>query len=213
MPKRTLRIGIDIDDVLLKSAKRSIELYNEAYDTNLTLDDWYDFKDPEVWSKIWGHSDMRELIRRVVATMADDAFASVEPLEDAAEVLTHLKNEGHELFAITGRAESIRKQTKFVLDLCFPGIFTDETLTFVDYYAHDGAKASKSDVAHELGIDYFVEDLLDHANDLARSGIQTILFSPGYKWNSQGPDADVIDNVVVLDSWRKIGDFIDAKAA
>lgn len=213
MPKRILRIGIDIDDVLLQSAKRSIEMYNKSFGTSIALDDWYNFDDHEVWSKVWGEDDMRVLVSRVVATMADEAFNSVEPIDDASEALAHLNVEGHELFAITGRAESIREQTAFILDKYFPGIFRDETLFFVDHYAHDGQKASKVDVALRLGITHFIEDLPAHANGLARAGIQTILFSPGYKWNEAGADADVADKVIVLDSWPKIVEHLDAESA
>ena len=213
MPERTFRIGIDIDDVLIQSAKRSIEMYNEKFNTNVTLDDWYMFDDPDVWSKIWANDDMRVLVSRVIATMADEAFASVEEVEGAAESLTHLKNEGHELFAITGRTEGIRKQTKFVLDRYFPGIFSDETLLFVDYYNHEGQKASKADVGLELGLTHFIEDLPDHASQLARVGIKTYLFSPGYKWNEKGVDEDVANNVIIVNKWRQIVEDIDAEAA
>ena len=210
---RTFKIGIDIDDVLLKSAERSIEMYNEKFGTNVTLDDWYDFDDPEVWSKIWGSDDMRLLVARVVETMADEAFTSVQPVDGAPEALTHLQDQGHELFAITGRSESIRKQTKFVLDLCFPGMFTDDRLIFVDYYNHDGQKASKADVATGLELTHFIEDLPDHATQLARAGIKTYLFSPGYKWNEKGVADDVADNVIVVPGWRWIIKDIDAEAA
>jgi uncharacterized HAD superfamily protein len=213
VPERKLRIGIDIDDVLLQSAKRSIEMYNESFGTDITLDDWYDFDDPEVWSKIWGNDDMKVLVSRVVATMADEAFNSVEPIDGASEALTHLSSDGHELFAVTGRSESIRKQTAFVLDQCFPGIFSNETLFFVDHYAHDGQKASKVDVGLQLGITHFVEDLPAHASGLSRAGIQTILFSPGYRWNKAGVDEDVAGKVIVLDSWPKIVEHLDAESA
>lgn len=209
MSERKLRIGVDIDDVLLKSAELSVEMYNEAYDTSITMETWYDFSD----LKAWGNDDFSELVRRVVDLMSDDAFLNVEPLEGASEVLSHLKNEGHDLFAITGRSESIRKQTRFVLDRCYPAIFRDETTFFVDHFEHDGKKMSKADVGLELGLTHFIEDFPVHATAMAKVGVKTILFSPGYKWNKDGVDEDVKDDVVVLGAWQSIGEFLDAEAA
>lgn len=208
MSERILRIGIDIDDVLFHSAKRSIEMYNESYKTQLVLDDWYDFNDPEVWAKKWGNNDFPTLVQRVVTAMASDEFKTVEPIEGASQVLTHLKNEGHELFAVTGRSHSVRAQTAHILDKSYPGIFSDKTLSFVDHFEHDGTKTSKADVGLELGLTHFIEDLPEHANALARVGIRTCLLDLGYKWNQHGVD----DAVTRFTSWAQIGEFLDAEA-
>jgi uncharacterized HAD superfamily protein len=209
MIERPLCIGIDIDDVLFHSAKRSIELYNESYGTQLVLDDWYDFSDPESWPKRWGSGEHRLLVERVVKGVASDDFKTVEPIEGARQVLAHLKKEGHQLFAVTGRSHSVRAQTAHILDESYPGIFLDETLFFVDHFEHDGNKASKADVGLELKLTHFKEDLPDHANGLARVGIRTCLLDLGYKWNQHGVD----DAVTRFTSWAQIGEFLDAEAA
>jgi len=203
-----LHIGIDIDDVLIKSAERSVDMYNEAYGTSLALDDWYDFSDLSVW----GDDNFPILVKRVVDIMADDAFSSVESVEGAFAVLERLKSDGHDLIAVTGRSESIRKQTKAVLDALYPSIFEDDTLHFADYYNHDGHQASKADIGLELGLTHFIDDLPAHASATARVGIKTVLFSPGYSWNQEGVDEDVRGSVLVLDTWHSIGEFLDAEA-
>jgi len=205
MSERTLRIGIDIDDVLIKSVDRAVEMYNEAFGTAITRDTWYDFSDLEVW----GDDDLRVLVNRVVGLFSSDAFASVQPLEGANDVLNHLKREGHELFAVTGRSESIRKQTLFVLDKCYPDLFENDTVFFVDHYSHDGEKASKADVSAELQLTHFVDDQIEHVNSLSRAGIKTVLFSQDYKWNQTGAD----DNVIRLNDWQSVGVFFDDEAA
>lgn len=205
MSEQVLRIGIDIDDVLFESARRSIEMYNKQYGTKLTLHDWYNFSDPKVWSKAWGSDDMSVLVKRVVETFSDKAFETVSPIKGAEPELRRLQEDGHQLFAITGRSESIRPQTMGLLDTSYPGIFHDDSLFFTDHFEHDGVRASKADVALSLDIDYFVEDLPDHANALARVGIGTILFDPGYPWNQTG----VSSEVTRISTWSAIGAFLD----
>lgn len=214
MPKRKLRIGIDIDDVLIKSAELSIQLYNEEYGTKLSLDDWYDFSDPSTYVKVWASEDVTVLVKRVVHTMVNDAFLDVEPIEGSQEGLRHLNSEGHQLFAITGRSESIRRQTMAMLDKNFDGIFTDNTLFFVDHFEHDGKKASKAVVGTQLELTHFIDDFPDHANAIARVGIKTVLFDAGnYKWSKTGIDADVASNVIELDSWQRTVEYLDDEAA
>ena len=212
--RRKLRIGIDIDDVLVESAALSIKLYNQEFGTALTLDDWYDFSDPSTYRKVWRSEDKPALVKRVVRMMLNDAFLDVEPIEGSQEGLRHLNSEGHQLFAITGRSESIRRQTMAMLDKNFDGIFTDNTLFFVDHFEHDGKKASKAVVGTQLELTHFVDDFPDHANAIARVGIKTVLFDAGnYKWSKTGIDADVASNVIELDSWQRIVEYLDAEAA
>ena len=214
MPARVLRIGIDIDDVLIHSATKSIELYNRSFGTHLSLDDWYAFDDPSTYGPIWGTSDDVTLVKRVVATLVDDEFLDVEPVEGAQEGLRHLKEQGHQLYAVTGRSESIQDHTKLLLDKHFTAIFDDETLFFVDHFGHDGKKSSKADVALQLGLTHFVEDLPDHVNGLAGVGIKTVLLNPGdYKWSKSGINTDVSSNIIALDSWRQVIRYLDAEAA
>ena len=201
---RTLRIGIDIDDVLIKSVDRAVVMYNKAYGTNITRDTWYDFSDPSVW----GGDELPALVKKVVDVFTDPAFQTVLPMENAYETLVHLRNEGHVLFAITGRSESIRPQTMSILDKCFPDFFTNETVFFVDHFSHDGQKASKADVGAKLALTHFIDDQVEHANALHQAGITTILFSQNYRWNRTGADEDIVR----LSDWKAIGELLDAEA-
>jgi len=202
--KRILRIGIDIDDVLIKSVDRAVVMYNNAYGTSITRDTWYDFSDPSVW----GGDDLPSLVKKVVDVFTDPAFQTVLPMEDAYETLVHLRGEGHKLFAITGRSESIRPQTMSILDACFPGFFTHETVFFVDHFSHDGQKASKADVGTKLELTHFIDDQVEHVNVLHRAGITAVLFSQNYKWNRTGAD----ESIVRLSDWQSIKEFLDAEA-
>lgn len=214
MSKQILRIGVDIDDVLFNSAVRSIEIYNQSFGTQVTLDDWYDFVDPSVYGPVWGTEDLPTIVKRVVGTLMDEAFSNVDPVEGAQKALAYLDQEGHKIFAITGRSENTRSQTKSLLDVHFPGLFTDETLFFVDHFEHEGKKVSKAEIGLQLGLTHFIEDLPSHANGLAGAGIKTVLLNTGnYKWSISGIDPAVSHNVVELDSWPLATEYFDVEAA
>ena len=214
MEKRVLRIGIDIDDVLIQSGARSIELYNRSFGTRLTLDDWYNFSDPAFYGPLWGTPDLPTIVKRVVAILKEDDFLTVETVNGAQEALLYLNEQRHELFAITGRSEGIRAQTKELLDKNFPNIFNDETLFFVDHFEHDGEKVSKADIGLQLNLTHFIEDLPAHANVMAHAGIKTVLLNAGaYKWSATGIDSTVSTNIIQLDSWKRTTEYLDAETA
>jgi hypothetical protein len=56
MPKK-LRIGLDIDDVLIRTGEHIVKLYNQIYGTDAKFDHWYQFDMPE----LWGVSNWREI--------------------------------------------------------------------------------------------------------------------------------------------------------
>lgn len=199
-----LRIGIDIDDVLIGSVDRTITLYNEIYGGSITRNNWYSFTSMEQW----GTDDVQEVVKRVASIFGRDDFAEALPIEGAAAQLTRLEKEGHQLFAITGRPESLRPQTLKLLDKYYSGIFTTDTVYFVDHFSHDGQKMNKADVARELQLTHFIDDQVEHSNLLHAAGIKTVLFSQEYPWNQVGAAA----GVAMLSDWESIGNYLDSEA-
>ena len=202
---KKLRIGFDIDDVLVNSGIAMTSLHNKVYGTQLDLNNIYNletFKD-------WGVADGQGIVDRIHEIMRLDDWLGLDtPIEGALGVLSKLKDEGHQLFAITGRPASFRSDTIKLLETYFPGIFSDETLFMTDLYAVDGSpveKVTKLDIARELKLTHFVEDLLVHADILAEEGIKTVLFTYGYHWNQTGGH----DSLVRLSTWREIGEFFE----
>lgn len=201
MSSQSLKIGLDFDDVLVGTAKCTIDIYNKEHDAGLTCGNWYNF-DP---ISGWEVDTLQEASDRVVSILRSDDFVdSVEPIDGAQKSLQHLKAMGCSLFIITGRSESIRIQTIKVINKHFPSLFDESSLYFTDYFEKDGKKLSKSDIVNNLGIDYFIDDQIDHVNDIAKTGIKTILFSGNYAWNKKGCD----DGIVKCLGWREIDEYI-----
>ena len=195
-----LKIGLDIDDVLIRTGEHTVKLYNEAHGASVTLDHWYNF-DPEVWAA----PDVGEAISRVRALTELDAFDDVNPVVGARVALEKLKADGHELLAITGRPENVRTQTLRILERYFPGLFTHDTVFFTDHYGGEDVRLSKTDIAKRLGLDYFVDDQVFHVNELNEAGIKTLLFSDNYLWNQDG----VLPGTHVVSSWEEIEKHFD----
>jgi uncharacterized HAD superfamily protein len=208
MPQK-LRIGLDIDDTLLNSVDTVTGMNNELYGTTLTRDDWFNVT-PEAFVH-WQLKDGPAISDRVhELIMHKDYMSRVAAIKDAKEVLERLVVEGHELFAVTSRPDYIRGQTVQELELCFPRVFKDETLFMINAFSADPAvaRATKYDVAHQLELTHFIDDLLLHANAVSDGGIKTILFSDNYLWN-QGAEHE---GVVRLGSWKDIGAYLDGEA-
>jgi len=201
------RIGIDFDDVLIKTAALVVSVYNKHHNTTLTVDDWYDLS-PEALIR-YNASEPAEVVKRVMAIQGEDSFL-VEPIDGAVEALHALKDAGHELIIITGRPESLRPQTIKNVQQYFGDLFSSETVRFVDHFNHDisGKRITKGDVATELKLDYFIDDVVSHANIVAGVGVKTFLLDMDYKWSKQLADP----RVVHVQGWPEIVELIDGQA-
>jgi len=206
---RKLRIGFDIDDTMINAVDTVTGLNNKLYGTELGRGDWFN-NIPDVLLR-WQLKDGYEVTHRVHELMAhDDYLTTVVEVKGARAVLDALKADGHELFAVTSRPERIRVETLKELEVCFPSVFTTETLFMIDAFSGDPTSASitKFAVAEQLELEYFVDDLPVHANALAEGGIKTILFSDDYLWNQTG----VRDDVIRITSWKSVGEYLRGEA-
>ncbi|MFZ3009614.1 MAG: hypothetical protein WA030_01170 [Candidatus Microsaccharimonas sp.] len=204
MTKQRLRIGFDVDDVLINSVDVVIELNNRLYGSSLVRHQWYDMTIADLWGVPTAHDitgRVDELIRH------PDYRQNIKALAGAFEVLRDIKDH-YELFAITGRSTELRAETLWVLNQCFPGLFSDETLHMTNFKAVDGyvaGKRNKLDVARELELTHFVDDLPTHANLLAEGGVKTVLFNDNYAWS----EGDHHPDLVRVSNWQELKKYLD----
>lgn len=199
MTKTHFRIGFDFDDVLVGTADHAVSLYNETYGTNLTRDNWYDFKPITPW----GVKTFPELSARVAKLLY--GLGEALPIKGSQQVLKQLNDSGHELFVVTGRPENVRIQTLNILNKYYPNIFNDSSLYFTDHFSQAGQRVEKSDICIDLRLTHFIDDQVEHVNIVSKEGIKTILFSDNYKWNKSG----VNNNITRLTSWKEIKEFFN----
>lgn len=197
MSSQKLRIGLDFDDVLVATARCTIDIYNKQYGTSLSYSNWYNVN-PALG---WGVDTAQAASKRILSIHKSEFFADIiEPIDGSQNSLRRLKDAGCSLFIITGRPESIRSHTIQTINKYFPSLFDESSVYFTDHFEQDGKKLSKSDIVNELNLDYFVDDQVDHVNEIVKTKAKTILFGGDYDWNRQGYD----DKVIKCCDWGEV---------
>ncbi len=197
-----LRIGFDFDDVLISTVDCAVKLYNKKHNTRLANDNWYDFSDLSVWGAV----SISDITSRLIEVIYSEEFNNiVKPILNSQKVLAKLKEDGHLLFIITGRPISALNQTRAILDRYYPSTFNNNHVYFTDNFSVDGEKTTKDEIIRTLNLNYFIDDHVEHVNNVNRLGVRTILFDNNYAWNKIGFDKEVIR----LSNWQDIGNFID----
>lgn len=186
-----MRIGIDLDDVLI-DLNHSLSLFhNTQYGTNYRTDEVRSFHLEEVWN-----CTRDEAIRRVGEFYEVHDPQYIPAIEGAHETLNRLKKR-NEFFIITGRPHSQRTKTEKTVDFHFPNIFNE--IHFTDFFSKRGNALTKADICQSLTIDIFVEDNHKWAHQVAEKGIPTILMNK--PWN-QEPITH--SNVTRVHNWKEI---------
>lgn len=169
-----MRIGIDIDEVIADSLSAIIAFHNETYKTAFKRDDFLSYKFWETWG-----GSKEEAIQKMQIFNDKGHVLTTRPIEGAFTALTSLKEQGHELFAITARSHRLVKQTEEWVSLHFPNIFRE--IRFGNTWGMEGTTEKKSDICKHLSVSIMIEDDIDHAIDCARCGITVILLD--CPWN------------------------------
>ena len=161
-----MRLGIDIDDVVTNTSETIGELI--AHESN-----------PQVLKEL--QQNMKEIMKGNISNLDVLAFCSenyvdvykiVKIKENAREVMQRLLNAGDEVYFITARGERM-------------GFFKgaeDATLNFlkendVKYNEIIFGAMDKAKVCLENKIDLFIDDSVEHCEDVNKAGIKSIVFT------------------------------------
>ena len=189
-----MRIGIDIDDttlVLVKSLLKYADIYNRDILGKKGITGSYgSIKNRYYLRALYGWTE--DEIKKFFNMYYKDSIKGCTPMENASEVITNLKNEGHEIYFITARPTNIEncnteEITKNSLDKF--NIPYDKLII----NASDKLKCSK-----ENDIDIFIEDSVETCEILEQNGIKTYLMTT--KMNSE-IDTKEIERV---SNWQEI---------
>ena len=186
-----MRIGIDLDEVVADTMPAVIHFHNRKYGTDFKKGDFYSYHFWDVWG---GTKD--EAIKKMYDFFATDHFAKINPVAGSLVAINTLKENGHELFVITGRQNEIIEETEKWIKKHFPEIFSG--IHFANSYGLTGHPIKKSAICAQLGIKIMIDDDMDHAKDLTKFGIKVLLFDQ--PWNQDNLEGD-IERVF---SWKEI---------
>ncbi|MCI0408785.1 MAG: hypothetical protein L0191_09515 [Acidobacteria bacterium] len=175
-----MRIGIDLDDVLVDSLPHYLTAFNRRFGMEVSLAD-------AAWRmyRRYPHIPRGEIDNFFSGLIEAGFFASRPLLPGAMEALERLTEEGHGLFIITGRAPQDEAITrKWLNEAGLTGYFSA--------LVHEGIEPVgryKSEAALELRLDLFVEDELAAAIAVGEARIPVLLYDQ--PWNRGALPANV----------------------
>jgi hypothetical protein len=119
-----------------------------------------------------------EEVREFFAAKIDSIISTVPIRPHCAEILGKLWDQGCTIHLITARDEEHRQVTEYWLkkhNLPYHSLFMSP----------HRENYSKGDRCVELGVDFFVDDKLENAHDVAERGIYTLLFHASHNRHRQ----------------------------
>lgn len=162
-----MKLGIDIDGTIKDTRTAAIQIYNQELGQNLRKEDIKEFH----LGPAYGLTDKEG--SQMWRKLEHKIYSLGVPLEGAAEILSQLHQEGHQITFITARPgmPHIREVTQeWLKKHGFP--FDGSNLRM--------SAQNKGKVALELGIDLFFEDAPNHLDRLVEAGIPTVIMDAVY---------------------------------
>ncbi|HSW78446.1 MAG TPA: hypothetical protein VLF88_00290 [Candidatus Babeliales bacterium] len=193
-------IAVDIDEVLTPHFQDLIDWYNKQYGTRLTLANNHP-KTPEGW----GTESIEEAVKRVQEFFDTEQFRQSEPFNEAKNAAKQLSQK-YDLVIITARDTIVEKITRDWISKHFPELFSD--VHFAAMYSLDNRAKPKSEIAKMIGVDYLIDDSLEHITSSAAEGIKGLLFGE-YPWNQVG---ELPEGVTRVKDWPEILEYFDGQA-
>lgn len=194
------KIAVDLDDVLGDWVTPYLVFYNQKFNTSYQKDD--------ISPCVRGFLDFfpqgeTTIIKSINEFYNTELVKTMEPLPEAKKSISKLKEMGFELFVVTSRPNSCHKLTRHWIESHFGNHFSN--IHFADK-ALGGKNGSKVETLHQLGIQYFVDDMLRFAYECKDSEIQVLLFD--MPWNRI---TNLPSKITRVHSWPEIVKFIGEK--
>lgn len=188
MKNKKMKIGIDIDEVVVEFFKEYLKLFNERFEKNLVLDDILKFE-------IWEFTDVskEDALSLAEEFNSSDNFFKMNFVDDSKESLFKI-NENFDIHFITSRPENLNEKTKIFLKSHFKEM--DFDLHFSGGVWND--RKSKSQICKELEIPVLIEDRRKYALECAQEGIKVLLLDKSWNQNCEH------ENIICVKDWNEI---------
>jgi uncharacterized protein len=191
-----MRIGVDIDEVLAPLLPGFLTRYNERHGTAFRAEQFDTYR----LERVMG-IPFEETVEEVRAFYRE-SLAGILPFPEAFRALQELKEEGHELFAVTGRHGEGILVTEAWLERHFPALFSG--IRFAGHRGLNAEASSKAAICKELGISVLVEDDPHYVEECRAERIHLLLFDR--PWNKSQPTAE---GVMRIHSWHEVLDAVE----
>lgn len=191
-----MRIGIDIDEVMVDFLSAFLDDYNIKHGTDYRRDTFHSFGMHHVMQE-----DMATITERVKIFEQSDSFRNLVPVTGAVEGVNELAK-NNDLIIVSSRSEAIHDYTRDWLNQHFPKKIAEVHFSSHPYVNRQSTN-SKADLCLMLRLDVLIEDALEYVLPCAQQGIKVLLFDT--PWNRQ---PDLPANITRVHSWQDIVDVI-----
>ena len=192
--KRTLILGVDIDNVILDEISSLKSIYSKNKTPNkeeLPINKIYALHN--VWDSV------EEYESRLKEWHNSEMFLNLKPIKGSKKALNKLSRD-HDIYLITARSLFLKDRTLKNLDTHFKGYYKDVHFTG---YGED-ITLSKAEVCKNLDINLFIDDAEDNIIEVSSQGIDTLIFDAPWNQNMKK-----IKNTKRVYSWEDIVEYIN----
>lgn len=187
-----MKIGIDLDGVVVDIMSPFIEYHNGKYKSEFTYES---VTDHSFWIP-WKLS-REEGNRRLLEFMDECEFSVVKPQDGAIEAIRKLAEE-HELVVVTSRPETYSKKTLDWIEHHLPGVFKKVNFTYQTPFVEGVVR--KSLICKSEGVDVLIEDY--PTNVLGCAGVCKKVLMFNQPWNQSVKELP--GNVERVKNWSDV---------
>ncbi len=197
-----MRIGIDIDDVMLRSGQIFYQKINERFGLNIefTKVPSFSYVDEQVLKKGYRPEDFYKFLTEMQTK--SPYHEELVLRRGGREAIKRLYKNGHIIYLISNRHILILPYTTVWLKKI--GILPYLSGVLHNTYTQKPYELFKIREAKRLKVDVFLEDALDYAVPLARNKIEVILFDR--PWNKK---KNLLKNIHRINDWQEAEEVIN----
>ncbi|MCH8945610.1 MAG: hypothetical protein IIA85_01690 [Nanoarchaeota archaeon] len=188
-----MKIGIDIDEIVVEFLRGYLDFYNEIHNTNFKFDDNYSYRFEEF---------LNTSKERAVKTTHDffetESFENLDLVEGVRELILEI-SKNHQVIFITARHLMVKEKTRIFLEKHFPNLPLRIFHTG-DYF--EGNK-TKAEICEQQGVDFLIEDNEDYARSCADKGVKVFLLEK--PWNK---NCEAHPNIIKINHLKEVLDKI-----
>ncbi|MCF7871860.1 hypothetical protein K9L97_02395 [Candidatus Woesearchaeota archaeon] len=185
-----MRIGIDIDEVLADLIPQVLIYFNKKENTNHEKENIKKFDLSHLWK-----TTKNDTIQKIYEFYQSKEFEQTKPVKDSQKIIKKLTKK-HELYAITARPELTKEKTVNWIKKHHPNMFKEI------HFSNDlvqTTKKNKTQICKSLKIQVMIEDNLNYAKKIAKTGTKILLLNQPWNQTKKLPE-----NIVRVKNWKEI---------
>lgn len=190
-----MKIGIDVDEVIVHFFKSYLEIFNEKFNEKVSFEELTNFN---VWEVT--NISKKDSLKISQEFGRSEKFHQMELVKDSIESIKGLF-ENHEIFFITSRPLDLKEKTYNFLKKHFPD---KEINLHISSGAWSSDLETKGEICKRLEIDFMIEDSASFANECSGNGMKIFLLNK--PWNK---NEDISEEVIRVEGWKEILEHIE----